>query len=125
MKLGFADAVRQLGDDWLWGMKQTFALHVATELAMKDRAHDHAEKAIMDLCTKSASRDFFRRGMSATFPELDLYEPIEIEFVYPPIPERCFDYRATREGYEPGDKMGYGRTPFEAINDLIEQECEQ
>jgi hypothetical protein len=41
------------------------------------------------------------------------------EHVYPPIPDRGYDWRATFDGYEPGDLMGYGRTRAEAIADLI------
>lgn len=49
---------------------------------------------------------------------------IELEFVYPPIPLRDFDWRATRKGYEPGEPMGQGRTPVIALADLLEQEME-
>jgi hypothetical protein len=47
---------------------------------------------------------------------------INITFVHPPIPERHFDYRATRSNYEPGLPMGYGRTPLAALADLMDQE---
>lgn len=50
---------------------------------------------------------------------------IETEHVYPPIPERCFDWSAVREGYEPGDLIGRGPTEAKAIADLLEQEHEQ
>jgi hypothetical protein len=43
---------------------------------------------------------------------------IKTEFVYPPGPERGWDWRATFEDYEPGDYMGYGETEQQAINDL-------
>jgi len=43
------------------------------------------------------------------------------EFVYPPIPDRRWDWQAVEDGYEPGDPMGVGATEDEAISDLIEQ----
>lgn len=43
---------------------------------------------------------------------------IVTEYVYPPIPERQFDWIATYEGYEPGEPIGYGSTEAEAIRDL-------
>jgi len=45
---------------------------------------------------------------------------INVQFVYPPIPDRRFDYSATWDGYEGGDAIGYGPTPDAAINDLLE-----
>lgn len=50
------------------------------------------------------------------------WEEYELTHVYPPIPIRSMDWRATRKGYEPGDPMGYGRTEQEAITDLLENE---
>lgn len=50
--------------------------------------------------------------------------PVHVEHVFPPIPERCCDYAAYRDP-DPGNLVGRGSTPFEAINDLIEQESEQ
>lgn len=46
---------------------------------------------------------------------------ITTEFVYPPIPARRFDWRATDDNYEPGMPIGYGATEQEAIEDLQEQ----
>lgn len=43
-------------------------------------------------------------------------------FVYPPIPIRCFDWSATSDDYGPGDPIGWGRTEQEAIEDLKQQE---
>lgn len=43
------------------------------------------------------------------------------EHVYPPIPDRRFDWSAVTDGYEGGDPIGYGRTEAEAIADLREQ----
>lgn len=47
------------------------------------------------------------------------------EHITPPIPIRQFDWRATREGYEPGDPVGYGWNKEEAIADLLNQEEER
>ena len=44
--------------------------------------------------------------------------------IYPPIPSRDYDWEATREDYDEGDLIGYGRTMEEAVNDLIELEEE-
>ena len=41
-----------------------------------------------------------------------------------PIPPRQFDWEATRDNYEPGCPIGYGRTEQEAIADLLEKESE-
>lgn len=46
---------------------------------------------------------------------------IHIEHVYPPVPFRNHDWRATFDGYEPGDPMGAGSTKEEAIGDLLDQ----
>lgn len=43
---------------------------------------------------------------------------MNITHVYPPIPQRQFDYCATADGYEPGDPIGYGATPEEAKANL-------
>ena len=40
--------------------------------------------------------------------------------VYPPIPDRRFDYQATWGEPEPGMPAGWGRTADEAIADLKE-----
>jgi hypothetical protein len=44
---------------------------------------------------------------------------IETEYVHPPIPMPQFDWQATLDGYEPGDKIGNGATEKEAIEDLL------
>lgn len=43
---------------------------------------------------------------------------IVTEHVKPPIPIRSMDWRATQDGYEPGDPVGYGETEQAAIADL-------
>lgn len=48
--------------------------------------------------------------------------PIVTTYSPPPIPVRCHDWTATREGYEPGEPLGSGATEQEAIDDLREQE---
>lgn len=50
---------------------------------------------------------------------------IELSYVYPPIPERSFDWRATRKGWEPGEPYGMGGTPVIALADLLEQELDR
>ena len=47
---------------------------------------------------------------------------VNVECVYPPVPYRDMDYRATFEGYEPGDAMGWGRTAAEAEADLLDND---
>ena len=49
-------------------------------------------------------------------------EKIRTEFVYPPIPNRNYDWSAVRENYDAGDLIGYGKTEQAAIDDLLEQE---
>jgi hypothetical protein len=46
---------------------------------------------------------------------------IRLEFVYPPIPDRRFDWSAALDGYEPPDPLGYGPTMWDAVRDLIDQ----
>jgi hypothetical protein len=47
---------------------------------------------------------------------------ISTDFIYPPIPDRRFDWCAVDgDTYEAGCLIGYGRTEQEAIADLIEQ----
>jgi len=45
------------------------------------------------------------------------------EHVFPPIPIRSFDWQAVRDGWDLGDPIGEGETEQEAINDLMEKEC--
>ena len=49
-------------------------------------------------------------------------EKIKTNFWAKPIPERSFDWEATRDGYDAGDAIGYGETEEKAIADLIAQE---
>jgi len=49
---------------------------------------------------------------------------INLTFVHPPIPDRNFDWQATRSNYDQGDPIGRGRTPLIALADLLEQEME-
>ena len=52
------------------------------------------------------------------------WREIITEHVYPPIPDRSNDWSAVRDGYEPGAKIGWGRTERAAIADLLEKEDE-
>lgn len=47
-----------------------------------------------------------------------VYRIIHTTYVYPPIPDRSFDWSAAFDGYEPGDIVGHGATEQEAIEDL-------
>jgi hypothetical protein len=49
---------------------------------------------------------------------------IVTEFVYPPVPVRKWDWRATRDGWDLGDEIGEGATEAEAIADLLAKEDE-
>lgn len=46
---------------------------------------------------------------------------IRVNFIFPPIPDRNFDWCATLDGYEPGDPMGFGKHASDAVDDLNEQ----
>ena len=47
---------------------------------------------------------------------------IRTEFVYPPIPDRQFDWSAVDDDtYEPGCPVGSGRTELAAVKDLMQQ----
>jgi len=52
-------------------------------------------------------------------------DEILINFVYPPIPIREFDWCATWDNDEPNDNgqmlHGYGRTPLDAIRELLDE----
>jgi hypothetical protein len=49
---------------------------------------------------------------------------IRLSFEHPPIPDRNFDWSATRSNYDQGDPIGRGRTPAIALADLLDQEME-
>lgn len=51
--------------------------------------------------------------MSADCPK------IRTDNIFPPIPDRRFDWQAVFEDYEPGGPIGYGRTEQAAIDDLL------
>ena len=46
-------------------------------------------------------------------------DKIITHYVYPPIPDRRFDWCAYRDGTEERGHYGYGRTEQEAIDDLM------
>jgi hypothetical protein len=52
-------------------------------------------------------------------------EKIVTEFVYPPIPDRRFDWSAVTDSYDGAEDshcpIGYGRSEREAIDDLVAQ----
>ena len=39
----------------------------------------------------------------------------------PPVPGRQFDWSAVKDGYEPGEPIGYGENEQNAIDDLLQQ----
>jgi hypothetical protein len=41
--------------------------------------------------------------------------------IFPPIPDRNFDWSAVTDDYEPGHPIGYGPTEQAAVTDLKEQ----
>lgn len=43
----------------------------------------------------------------------------------PPIPVRNYDWSASREDWDEGDLIGYGKTEQDAIYDLLEKENER
>jgi hypothetical protein len=43
---------------------------------------------------------------------------IKTDFIYPPIPVRCYDWRAVFDDCD--EIIGYGSTKEEAIQDLLE-----
>tara|TARA_R110002167_G_scaffold181421_3_gene381725 strand:+ start:1029 stop:1187 length:159 start_codon:yes stop_codon:yes gene_type:complete len=47
------------------------------------------------------------------------------EFIYPPIPNRNYDWSAVTDSYDEDDPIGYGKTEQEAIEDLKKQLQEQ
>lgn len=57
-------------------------------------------------------------------PERKVIYDIRLSFEHPPIPDRNFDWSATRSNYDAGDPIGRGRTPILALADLLEQEEE-
>jgi hypothetical protein len=42
-------------------------------------------------------------------------------YIYPPIPDRSFDWQAASSDYDEGWPIGHGKTEQEAIADLLEQ----
>lgn len=44
--------------------------------------------------------------------------------VFPPIPIRRYDWSAVRDGYEPGQPIGWGYTEEQAIHNLKVEEGE-
>ena len=54
----------------------------------------------------------------------EVIRDIEVSFIQPPIPDRNYDWQATRKGYDHGDPLGFGKTPMGALKDLLEKEGE-
>lgn len=111
------EMVSKYGDDW----HLFSASHPISQAVWKGdmRRGDYYDQLIMNQCEK---------GERDRVDEWDLRSAndrpsVRVTCVYPPIPDRSFDYAAYRDP-EPGHPVGRGPTPFAAINDLIEQESE-
>ena len=101
-QISFVAAVTKHGDNWHYGIP---LLDVGTE----DRPHDRRDLTIMKLC---------ERGTEPRVREpwgLNDYPPIEVG-------EYGFGFCAHRADYDEGKPIGIGRTKFEAIAALIEDE---
>ena len=46
---------------------------------------------------------------------------IVVEYIYPSIPVRTFDYCATYEDHDLESPQGYGATAIEAVRDFLEK----
>jgi hypothetical protein len=56
----------------------------------------------------------------------DLYVPkLTVDFAYPPIPLRQFDWCVTDQNYEPGYPIGYGPTIQKALENYLESFCDK
>lgn len=53
-----------------------------------------------------------------------MFSKIIIHFENPPIPVRNFDWCATRDGWEPGQPIGWGKIPQDALQNLLDEEEE-
>lgn len=62
--------------------------------------------------------------MAVVKKSLPTERAIKTTFVYPPIPDRRWDWSAIRDGYEPGEPVGQGPTMQAAIDDLLDQESD-
>lgn len=111
------EMVTKYGDEWYWFCASNPISYAV--LRGDKKGWDYYDYFIMHECEKG-ERD---RVSDWDLRNEDDRPPVQVDFVYPPIPERCCDYAAYRDP-EPGNPIGRGRTPFLAINDLIEQESE-
>lgn len=46
---------------------------------------------------------------------------VRVDLILPPVPTNRWDWSAVWTDYEPGDPIGYGATPEQALRDLREQ----
>lgn len=121
--LSFVQAVKAGGDHWKSELHRTkWAGWLETWTP------DQHDAYRMDACERGLSD---RAWIGAAFltPFEGVTPAIVTEFVYPPIPERSMDWSAVREDYDGAPdshpsqrRIGHGRTKFEAIADLLEQE---
>ena len=112
------EMVTQYGDEWyLYCASQPISNAVWNGDMMHGDRHD---AQIMRQCEKG-ERD---RVDDWDLRAAEDRSPVQVDFVFPPIPERCWDYAAYRDP-DPGNPVGRGPTPFDAINHLIEKESEE
>lgn len=114
--VSFVKAVTECGDNWTLGLP--LWAKVTTHIGLEERTSDWSEATSMRLMEQG--------HVSRVGHIHETGSAIVTSFDYPPIPERCFDWSAVREDYcgcgECRHPTGHGRTKFEAIADLLEQE---
>ena len=93
-------------------------------------ADPNLSEAFKEALNRAAEKASGRRFTDAPVSAFDVMPPstytgperrIVTTWLYPPIPLREFDWRATFGDYEPGGLIGYGRTRAAAVKDLQDQ----
>lgn len=74
------------------------------------------------------AREFHREHQNCRQPGKVQYD-IRVHFVFPPIPDRSMDWCATFDNYNDAPDshhpIGYGRTPEDAVANLMEAAWDQ
>ena len=65
-----------------------------------------------------------RKWVGLTDTNHAIMNKIETRYIYPPIPDRNYDWEAAREWWDLGDPIGYGPTEQAAIDDLLRIESD-
>lgn len=114
-RLSFVDLVTRYQDDWVYHVPMNH-YRIGGEMMLREHMMEAHHMRQMEKGKQS------RVEYVPPFDDVG----IDLEYVYPPIPDRSMDWRATREDYDgaPDSRghVGYGRTKYEAIVDLLEQE---